>query len=141
MFDNTNVQCVDEIKNWKDSIYIAAKPLLDNGYINKKYVDKIISNTKVTGFYMILDEYLAMPHARPEDGVINTGVSFLKLSKPCMYGTEPINLIFVIAAKDSNTHIDMIKNLLKIFQDESKKDKLINTNNKEEILNILNGGN
>lgn len=141
MFNNTNVQCIDKIENWKDSIYVASKPLLDNGYINKGYVDKIIDNTKITGFYMILDEYLAMPHARPEDGVINTGVSFLKLNEPCMYGTEPINLIFVIAAKDSNTHIDMIKKLLKIFQDEKTKFDLINAKNKKEILKILNGGN
>lgn len=140
MFDELNVQCLDYVEKWKDAINIAAKPLLDMGYIRNEYINKILNNTKITGFYMILDEYLAMPHARPEDGVLKTGVSFLKLNKPCMFGEEPIYLIFVIAAKDANTHIDMIKKLLLIFQDEDKKGNLINSKDKDKIIKILNGG-
>ena len=79
-----------------------------------------------------------MPHARPENGVNETGVSFLKVNKPVDFGDDPISLIFILAAKDSDSHIDTIGALLEIFQDEEKIKDLLKAEDKNELIKILN---
>lgn len=137
MFDELNVNVVDRVDNWEESIKIAAKPLLENGNIELRYIEKMIDKINEIGFYVVLDEYIAMPHSRPEDGVINTAVSFLKVNEAVKYGDEDIKLIFILAAKDSNSHIDIIQNLLEIFQNDEIKNALLSSKTKEDILNVL----
>lgn len=137
MFDELNVNVVDRVDNWEESIKIAAKPLLENGNIELRYIEKMIDKINEIGFYVVLDEYIAMPHSRPEDGVINTAVSFLKVNEAVKYGDEDIKLIFILAAKDSNSHIDIIQNLLEIFQNDEIKNALLASKTKEDILNVL----
>lgn len=139
MFNEKNVRCIQRVFNWEVAIKEAAQPLINNGDIADIYVEKIIKNTKKMGFYMVLDDYIAMPHARPEDGVKNTSIAFLKLNEAVNFGTEKVYLIFLVAAKDANTHIDILKGLMFIFQNEELKKKLIEAKTKEELLEILKG--
>lgn len=78
-----------------------------------------------------------MLHARPENGVLKTGVSFLKINEAVKYGDSDINLIFVLANKDIMIYIDILQKLLEIFQDEDKIKKLIQEKDKNKLLNIL----
>lgn len=137
MFNANNVLCVNEVSNWQEAIKLSGKPLLKEKYIEQRYIDKTIENINEIGFYVVLDEYIAMPHARPENGVNKTSVSFLKINDGVMFGDSKIYLVFMIAAVDASTHIDMIKNLLELFQNEEKKELLIKAKSKEDLLEIL----
>ncbi len=132
-----NIQIVDYVEDWRESIKIAAKPLLEKGIIEKKYVVSIIKNIEKFGFYIVLGENLAMPHSRPENGVKKTGLSFLKLNKPVNYGENKINLIFILAAKDSETHINILLSLSSLFQNKESLENLSNLTSKEEIIKIF----
>ncbi|WP_314011617.1 PTS sugar transporter subunit IIA [Pseudostreptobacillus hongkongensis] len=138
MFSSKNVRVVDSAKDWQESIEIAARPLIELGKIEERYITSMIESIKKLGFYVVLAENLAMPHARPEDGVNETGVSFLKVNEGVFYGDDKIYLIFVLAAKDSNSHLETIEGLVDIFQDEDKINKLIQSKTQEDILKILN---
>lgn len=61
MFNEKNVRCIQRVFNWEAAIKEAAQPLINNGDIADIYVKKIIENTKKMGFYMVLDDYIAMP--------------------------------------------------------------------------------
>lgn len=137
MFNKDNVFVIEKVKDWEESIKIAARPLIEQKNIEKRYVDSMIESINELGFYVVLAENIAMPHARPENGVLKTGVSFLKINEAVKYGDSDINLIFVLAAKDNNTHIDILQKLLEIFQDEDKIKKLIQEKDKNKLLNIL----
>lgn len=139
MFNDNNVICIDSVTNWEEAVNIAGNILLKEKFIEKNYINSAIENIKKLGFYIVLDEYIAMPHARSENGVNKTSVSFLKINDGVMFGEHKIYLVFMIAAIDSNSHIDLIKDLLDLFQNNEKKDKLINAKTKKEILNILGG--
>lgn len=99
----------------------------------------MIENIKKMGFYIILTDNVAMPHARPEQGVNKNGVSLLKLNNFVYYGEQKIYLIFILAAIDSNSHIDTIKKLMDVFDNENTIKKLINSKTTDEILKILEG--
>ena len=97
----------------------------------------MIESIEKIGFYVILRENLAMPHARPEDGTLGTGVSLLKLNEPVYYGESKVQLIFVLATKDANSHLETLMQLMELFQDDESIEKLIKAQNYDEILEII----
>ncbi|ACZ01607.1 PTS sugar transporter subunit IIA [Streptobacillus moniliformis] len=137
LFNKNNVVVIERVKDWEEAIKIAALPLVESKNIKEEYIFKMIESVKKLGFYIVITDDIAMPHARPEDGVLETGVSFLKVNEAVEFGDNKLHLIFVLAAKDKNTHIDVITELLEIFQDNDKISKLKEANKLEEILKII----
>lgn len=134
-----NITLKEKVPDWKQAIYIAAQKLLEKGYIEDRYINKMVENVKKLGPYIILSDDVAMPHSRPEDGVKKTGISLLKLDEGVYFGeNSSIRLIFILAAKDSNSHIDMITELVNMLQDEEKLNKILNSKAENEILENLN---
>ncbi len=137
MFEIENIQILDYVDTWEHAIRISCEPLLKKGYIEEKYVEKIIENIKKIGFYIVIDEYVAMPHARPEDGVKKMGVSFLKINKGIMFGKQKVYLIFTLASIDASKHIDILQKIMNLLQDENMKNRLIECRDVNEIGGIL----
>lgn len=132
-----NIQTVDFVKDWEESIKIASKPLLEKNIIEKKYVEAMIESIKKLGFYVVLRENLAMPHARPEEGAIDTGISLLKLKQPVNYGDEKVYIVIVLASKDSDSHTKILMKLVELFQDDESIEELIKAETVEEIRRIV----
>ena len=110
-----NIQIADSVIDWKDSIKIAGKPLLQKNIITENYITAMIESIEKLGFYVILRENLAMPHARPEDGTLGTGVSLLKLNNPVYYGDSKVQLVFVLATKDTDNHLETLMQLMELL--------------------------
>ncbi|WP_067143489.1 PTS sugar transporter subunit IIA [Oceanivirga salmonicida] len=137
MFNHENIQCIDTVKDYKEAIRISSKPLIKKGKINNLYVEKIIENVDKLGFYIVIDDFVAMPHARPEDGVNETSISFLKVNSGINFGDNKIYLIFTLASKNSDEHIEILKKIMEILQNEKIKKKLLEAKNIEQIYKIL----
>lgn len=54
-----DVECTD----WKDAIRRSAEQLVDQGYIEDRYVDAMIESVNEYGPYIVLSPGFAMPHA------------------------------------------------------------------------------
>ena len=132
-----NIQIIDSVIDWKDSIKIASKSLLEKNIITENYIKAMIESIEKLGFYVILRDNLAMPHARPEDGTLGTGVSLLKLNNPVYYGDSKVQLVFVLATKDTNSHLETLMQLMELFQDDESIEKLIISKDYNEILEII----
>lgn len=132
-----NIQIVEEVENWEKSIEIASKPLLEKGMIEKTYIEAMINSIKKIGFYVVLRENLAMPHARPEDGVIKTSLSLLKINNYVYYGERKVQIVIILAASDSNSHINIIMQLSELLQNEDDINKLVKSFTKKDILSVL----
>ena len=132
-----NIQIIDSVIDWKESIKIAGKSLLEKNIITGNYINAMIESIEKLGFYVILRDNLAMPHARPEEGAISTGVSLLKLNNPVYYGDSKVQLVFVLATKDANSHLETLMQLMELFQDDESIEKLINSKDYNEILVVI----
>ena len=67
-----NIIILESIDDWKQSIKAASKPLVDKKNVLEKYVEIMINDIEKLGFYVVLREGAAMPHSRPENGVLKT---------------------------------------------------------------------
>lgn len=136
---NGQIQVVESADNWEKAIEIAAQPLIKNGKIKYGYVENIIKNIKELGPYIILLPGVAMPHARPDENVMESSLSLLKINKGVSFSedTEDVKLMFVLAAKDSNSHIEIIEQLTELLGDDEKIEKLMKAETIEEVENLI----
>jgi len=136
-----HINIVDEIDNWQKAIQLASEPLLDNGYITNDYINAMIDNVLNLGPYIVIAPQIALPHARPEQGVQKLGMSLLKVNNGCAFSESEehrVNIIIVLAAIDNETHLKALSQLTKLLSSKENREALIKTNNIEEILQLVN---
>ncbi len=129
-----------KVLNREEAIRLAAKPLLDNGDIKEEYVDDIINKMEELGPYMAIMPSVVIAHSRPGELVERDCISMMTLDEPVYFGNEdndPIEIIFVIAAKENNSHLDVLQDLARVLIDEEAVNKIKEANNSKEVLDIL----
>lgn len=135
-----NVIVLEGVNNWEEAVIKSAEPLLKKKSVKQEYIDKIIKNTKELGPYYVIAPYVAMPHAKPEDGVIKQQISILLLKKPIKFSENGFDvcLIITLAATDYSSHLETLKKLAEILGDETKIGKIIESNTREEVFSYFN---
>jgi mannitol operon transcriptional antiterminator len=135
-----HIQFVEEVGDWKEAIALAAKPLLDNGYITNEYIQAMIDNVMIMGPYIVIAPGIALPHARPEQGVKKIGMSFLKIKNGCLFSENEehrVHVLIVLAAIDNETHLKALSQLTKLLSDKENMRVLFSTNSVEEVLTLI----
>lgn len=134
------IQVAESAPNWQEAIKISCNPLINNGLIESRYIDAIIKSHEKIGPYYVLGPGIAMPHARPEDGVNKLSLSLTVLKEGVEFGSEgndPIKLLIVLAATDSNSHIGAIAKLAELFDNQNDINSIMQSENVDDILKII----
>lgn len=128
-----------EFENWEEIIKFGGKLLEEEGIATREYSTSIIEGTKKLGPYYVITKHIAMPHARPEDGVIQSGICFISLKNGVDFGSEndPVKYVFLVAMEDNNSHIEFIQFLSDLIENKEFY-KVVNLgNSKKEIINFF----
>lgn len=136
------IQIEEKASDWKSAIRLASIPLLRKKVIEERYIAAMINSVKDLGPYIVLAPKLAVPHARPEDGVNEIGMSLLKLNQPVSFkkgdSDKDVNIIIVIAAIDNTLHLKALSELSHILEDEDNIEKLIETQSISNVVDFFN---
>lgn len=130
----------EEASDWKEAIIKGGNILLQNRCITKGYIDAMIDNFNNIGPYMVILPGIAMPHAMPKYGSYKIGVSIMTLKKPVCFGkseNNPVKLILTLSVIDNTTHINILKEIMKIIEEESFMNNLSKAKTKADILDIF----
>lgn len=125
---------------WQEAIELAAQPLLDKHEIEERYIKAIIDKVEAFGPYIDLGLGIALPHARPEEGVKKLGMSFLRCEHPVKLMNDDkheIKLFIVLAAIDNETHLRALSTLTKILSNKERLGQLLAATNATEVEQIL----
>ncbi|KFX05306.1 PTS system mannitol-specific transporter subunit IIA [Pectobacterium betavasculorum] len=134
------VQLLPACDNWRHAIALSCQPLVDNGSIESTYIEAIYRSHEAIGPYYVVGPGIAMPHARPEDGVNKLSVSLTLIRDGVVFhsdGNDPVHLLIVLAATDSNSHIDIISQLAQLFDTPDDVAALINATEIEQVLSVI----
>lgn len=129
-----------EVADAEEAIEAAGALLLQEGLIEESYIEAMKDAYKENGPYFVLSPHIAIPHARPEDGVNEASVSFIQLKEPVVFGhasNDPVQLVFGLGASSSGEHLTLLKKLTGLLNDTNNIDKLINATCYDDIKNIL----
>lgn len=131
------IQIMEKVKDWKEAIRIGAKPLLENGSIEERYIDAMIEMCQKHNAYIVLADRFAMPHASPQSGVNKMGVSLLVVREPVDFLGKPVQIILTLASIDNRSHLLLLKDVANILSDESRIEEVINAAGVSDISVIL----
>ena len=129
-----------EVKSAEDAIEAAGSLLLEKGLIKGSYIDAMKQAYKENGPYFVLAPHIAIPHARPEDGVNEASVSLIQLKEPIVFGhatNDPVQLVFGLGASSSDEHLTLLKRLTGLLNNTENVKKLSKAKSYDEIKNMV----
>ena len=130
---------VDAI-DWEDAIRQAGQVLVNNENVESSYVEAMLNNIHNLGPYIFIAPNVAMPHARPEDGVNKEGISVVTLLEAIEFGSDqPFKIVICLAAVDQNLHIDILQKISEVIADEALVETLLTTDSIDDVYNNLIG--
>lgn len=134
------IQYIERVSDWKAAIQVAGDPLLNEGAISQDYIDTIIRLKQETGPYFVIAPRIAMPHARPEQGAKKLGLSLVKLANPVTFDAgenDPVDILFMFSAPDSNSHIEMISQLAEVLTDDDVMERVYQAQSQHALCAVL----
>lgn len=133
-----NIIELDKVDSWEEAIHIVGRPLIDQQKITPEYITAVIENINKNGTYIVLFDYFAIPHARPETGSLELGLSFLILKTPIMLLDKEVKYFLMLSTSDNSSHTGMMEALGTVLGDDDLVlERLSQAISKEDILNIF----
>ena len=127
-------------KNWEDAIRQAAQPLIDEHKVKQEYVDDMVQGVKENGPYIVITKHIALPHARPESGTLESAIGISTLDTPIEFGNDandPVKFLFCLSAKDNMEHLQALAELAEMFENDEFYQVLENAKNEKEIMDYI----
>ncbi len=127
-------------KSWQEAIYIAGEALLWDHLITIDYLNQMIYLVQKYGPYIVIAPGIALAHANPMDGVLEDGLSLLRLQSPVYFDSCPHPVSIIIASALSEKHIPILMDFMKTIYRTPLVEYLIAANTVDEILELLKKG-
>lgn len=120
----------------------AGKLLFQNGLITENYLEAMVASYLKNGPYIVLAPHIALPHARPEDGVKEACVSLIQLKHPIRFGhktNDPVSLVFALGATTGELHLQLLQRLSMILGNAGNVRKLIDARDYQTMKTVIGG--
>jgi mannitol/fructose-specific phosphotransferase system IIA component (Ntr-type) len=127
-------------ENWEAAVRAAGRLLVESGGAEESYIQGMINTTKELGAYIVIAPGLAIPHSRPEDGVIQPCMAVAVLETPVPFGhteNDPVSVLIAFGAVDHSQHIAALQQMAEILSDPDNLAALRTAKTPEKILEIM----
>lgn len=132
-----NIQLNVSLSSKEDAIREAGKLLVDGGYTDEGYIDKMFEREEITSTFM--GNFVAIPHGTDDakENVYHSGLSVLQVPEGVSYGDgNTAKLIFGIAGKN-NEHLEILSKIAIVCSDEDNIERMVNATSKSELLEMF----
>jgi PTS system ascorbate-specific IIA component len=140
LMDEKLIRLGVEASDWEDAVRKAAQPLVDEGKVTPAYVDDIIKGVNELGPYIVLTEHVALPHARPESGALESAIGVVTLKTPVEFGSaanDPVKYLFPLSAKDNDSHLAALQSLVEFLSKPEFFSMLDSASSPREIIDYV----
>ena len=139
LIENNSILLKQKADTWEEAVKKCIKPLVDAKAVEQRYLDAIIKKTNELGPFYILAPGLAMPHDRPESGVLKNSFSFITLEKPVVFPDgQEVDILLGFSATSSEVHSsESIPQIVMLFDDEAIFEKIRKAESTDEIIGLL----
>lgn len=135
------IRYIESNMTWDEALQQTIELLQRDEIVSEQYLDAIRKVTEEIGPYYILTDELAMPHARPDEGVIdeNGGLSLLVCKSPVCFDAEhsSVRAFIGLAAGNSEQHVLTISTLMNWLDADSSMDKLLAVSDEDSLVKLV----
>ncbi|MGL5955721.1 MAG: PTS sugar transporter subunit IIA [Brevinema sp.] len=132
-------------ENWQDVVRKGVGILEQSNCVEDRYYNAILDAVEKMGMYFVISKGVAMPHGRPEEGVLENGMSLITLQTPVFFGhpeNDPVSTVLTIAAKDTEVmNTQLLVEVAEFFShNEAQKElsKAITYEDLKKVFDIFN---
>ena len=129
------------VVDWQEAVSLACGLLEKHGYVENRYIEATLDAVRNIGPYIVFAPGIAIPHARPEDGALKTGISLVTLASPVCFGCkeyDPVDLIIGLSSHDGNSHIGLLKRLCNFLLDDVNVARLRKMRDTDVVSRFIN---
>ncbi|WP_163972135.1 BglG family transcription antiterminator [Oceanobacillus halotolerans] len=131
------ITLADSADSWQEAIRLSGEPLVKTKKIEPRYVEAVLHHCEKDP-YIVIGPNIAIPHAAPDEGVNDVGMSLLRLEEGVPFTTDySINFVIMIAAVDKQQHLRALMQLMNLAGNKEDLNTLMAAKTKEEIYNII----
>jgi mannitol PTS system EIIA component len=129
------------IASKEEAIKLTGSILVDKGYVESSYIEKMLEREELTSTYM--GNFVAIPHGTEDskEMVKESGISFVQVPQGVDFGAGNIVKLLIGIAGKNNEHLDILSNIAIVCSEEENIEKLVNAKTADEILAIFEGVN
>ena len=109
------------VSDWREAVSHSCGLLEKHGYVESRYIEATLDAVRKLGPYIVFAPGIAVPHARPEDGALKTGISLVKLTTPVCFGSkeyDPVDLVIALSSHNGSSHVGLLKRLCNFLLDD-----------------------
>lgn len=145
LIDNQSIKLNARADDWEAAIKIGTDLLVASGAVEPRYYDTIIRCVHELGSYIIIAPGLAMPHARPEDGVNRTAFALVTLVEPVTFPGEdtPVAVFITLAGSNADEHMQGLMEVTTILEDPDNEEtgvdlgKILRCQTREDVYAVI----
>jgi mannitol PTS system EIIA component len=121
----------------EDAIRETGKVLVEKGYVEPSYIEKMLEREELASTYM--GNFVAIPHGTEDakQSVYASGISILQVPNGVDFGNGNIVKLLIGIAGKNNEHLDILSKIAIVCSEEENINKIISASTKEEILRIF----
>ncbi|MBN2909464.1 PTS sugar transporter subunit IIA [Polycladomyces sp. WAk] len=126
-----------KVNDKESAIQLAGQLLVDNGFVEEAYIEKMLERETVTSTY--IGNHVAIPHGT-EDAkrvVKASGISIVQIPEGVDFGGNNVaKLVIGIAGKDDE-HLQILSKIAIVCSEPENVEKIVNSKTKEELLSFF----
>lgn len=126
--------------DWQGALRAAGDLLVAAGSATDAYTEQMIRNVTDHGPYIVVAPGFAFAHARPSPAVRRTGMAWVRLSEPVVFGHEtndPVDLVVALAAEDPSQHTSAMAALARLLGDPDTEAALRRADTPQALRRVL----
>lgn len=127
-------------KSLKEAIDLSCSLLVQNKKVKAKYPQAIYESHEKLGAYYVVVPKVALPHSRPENGVLKEGVQVTIFKKGADFKSLENGDVFLsiaFASQGAEGHIHLMSEIAKLLENEKIIENIIQKETVEEIWEII----
>lgn len=127
-------------EDWEGAVRLVGDGLVASNRTTPAYTDAMVATIEDLGPYIVIAPGLAMPHARPGDAVLATGMSLVVLREPVSFGhskNDPVRVLFGLAAQDHDKHLELLSEFAGKFSQPDFVKSLLSCRSEDEIRQLF----
>lgn len=144
LIENNAIRLQATASDWREAITLGTDMLLASGAVTPEYPRAIIRSIESHGPYVVIAPQFAMPHARPEDGVVRTAFALVTLTNPVFFEgeSEPVDVLVTLAGSSSDEHMQGLMEVTQVLDDPESEtginlDKFRQCRTEEDVFRVI----
>lgn len=132
-----NIHMNAALKGKEEAIRYTGKILVDNGYAEAAYIDKMLEREELTSTFM--GNHVAIPHGTEDakSAVLETGLSIVTVPDGVDFGDGNIVKVLIGIAGKGDEHLEVLSNIAIVCSEEENIEKILRAASEEEIISLF----